>query len=99
MKTLFVVSNSPFKRRDPLFYLKLADARDSVIFIQDGIYAAKGMPTEIKEEFEKAKQRGVNFYFLEEDLIARGFEHCCDENTVDYDQFLELIENHDRVVH
>jgi len=98
MKILYIISQSPFKRRDPILYLRLAEAGDSVIFIQNGVYASRGMIGEMGEEFEEAKKRGVKFYFLKEDIEARGLSNCC-ENVVDYDGFLKLIKENEKVVH
>ncbi|RKY99334.1 MAG: sulfurtransferase complex subunit TusB [Candidatus Hydrothermota bacterium] len=95
---LYIISQSPFKRRDGILYLKLAEADDAVIFIQNGVYAKRAMPTEMKSALEDAVKRGVKVYFLKEDLEARGLSSE-GEDIIDYDGFLDLIESHSKIVH
>ncbi len=97
MGTLFIVSNSCFKRRDFGIWLRVAQQGDTVIFIQNGVYASAGMPSELRELYEDAKRRGVRFCMLKEDLEARGLKPVGD--IVDYDGFLDLIESHSKIVH
>lgn len=97
MAVLFIISKSPFKRTEPLLYLKLAKQNDAVIFIQDGVIAAQGGPEEFRKELEEASGRGVEILFLKEDLEARGLQ--TDKKVVDYDGFLNLIETKEKVVH
>ena len=96
MAVLFIISKSPFKKTEPLLYLRLTRQNDTVIFIQDGVIAALGGPNEFKKELEEAIKRGVEILFLKEDLEARGLQ--TDKKLVDYDGFLELIENKGKVM-
>jgi len=98
MGILYVISHSPFKRRDSVFHVRMAQKGDAIIFIQNGVVAAKACPPEYKKDCEEAEARGVKLYFLKEDLIARGIDFEGKE-TVDYDGFLDLIEKMDRVAH
>jgi len=87
MSTLFIVSKSPFVRKDAEFLASLAHCGDKILFIQDGVYAAQNPP---------AAASCAEFVFLREDCLARGI-NCEHLNTVDYHGFLELVENCERV--
>ncbi|MCR4434015.1 MAG: sulfurtransferase complex subunit TusB [Coprothermobacterota bacterium] len=98
MGYLFIFSVSPFKRNEIELHLKLAREGDSCIFIQNGVVACKGTPQSLKKLVEEKRSQGVSFYFLKEDLEARGIEHVWG-NLVDYDGFLDLIERHEKIIH
>ncbi len=98
MGRLFIVSTSPFKRLESRTHIYLAREGDSVIFIQNGVYVALSVPSDLKEGIEKKKKEGVKFYALREDMDARGVKEFFGE-VVDYDGFLDLIEKHDKVIH
>ena len=98
MGRLFIISTSPFKRLESKTNIYLARKGDSVIFIQNGVYVALNIPTDLKEGIEKKKAEGVEFYALKEDMEARGVKEFFGK-VVDYDGFLDLIEKHDKVIH
>jgi len=98
MAYLFIFSVSPFKRNDIELNLKLAQENDSCIFIQDGVVACKGMPEPLARLVEEKRGQGVNFYFLKEDMEARGIKHTWGD-LVDYDGFLDLIERQEIIIH
>ncbi len=88
MSTLFIVSKSPYVRKDAEFFASLAHCNDKIIFIQDGVYAVQNLPKTIS---------CAEFIFLREDCRARGID-CEGLCTVDYYGFLDLIEHCERVV-
>lgn len=98
MARLFIISTSPFKRREHNMHLYLARENDSIIFIQNGVYIACGMPEDLKSIIKEKKKQNVKFYALKEDMKARGIKKFFGE-IVDYDGFLELIEKHDKIIH
>ncbi len=98
MGRLFIISTSPFKRRESKTHVYLARKGDSVIFIQNGVYIALNMPEDLKVQIEEKKKEGVEFYALKEDMQARGVKEFFGK-VVDYDGFLDLIEKHDKVIH
>ena len=98
MANLFIISTSPFKRREHNMHLYLAKENDAVIFIQNGVYIAQGMPPDLKSIIEEKKKQKVKFYALKEDMKARGIKGFFGD-VVDYDGFLELIETYDKVIH
>ncbi len=96
MGILFIVHRSPFQRNEVKLNLEMAKEGDGVLFIQDGVLMAKAIPPHIKELVERKEKEGVKFYFLEEDLKARGID--TDGEKVTYDGFAELIFKYDKVV-
>jgi len=96
MKTLYILSHSPFQRTDYRLALELADENDAVLLIQNGVYlcgSITGCPVKIVEDAEK---RGVKFFGLKEDLDARGIKSRWP--VVDYKDAVELIFKYERTV-
>jgi sulfur relay protein TusB/DsrH len=96
-KTLFIISRSPWKSQEIKTIIKLTSSGDSVIFIQEGVYYAGALPEGVEKDIQLLTQNGVSLCFLEPDLIARGLQK--QENSVDYDGFLDLIEKHENIFH
>ena len=98
MKTLYIVSRSPFQRTNVQFPLCIADKDDAILLISNGVILCSYVPgcDCISEATASAKARGVHFYAVKEDLEARGIEPKCD--TVDYEGVIELITKYERVV-
>jgi len=97
MKTLYVVSRTPFLRKEFKTNIALADSGDAVVFIQDGVLVATRIPEDMENLIENAKNKGVKFYLLKEDLEARGLKKNWME-VVDYEGFLELLLQYERAV-
>ena len=95
--TLFIASRSPWKAREVKAITKLASSGDAVIFIQEGVYHAGTVPEEIETDMRSLRDNDVSIYFLEPDLVARGMQKR--ENSVDYDGFLDLIEEYQNIFH
>jgi tRNA 2-thiouridine synthesizing protein B len=98
MSILHTVNKSPFERNSLDSCLKFAAAGNSLLLIEDGIYAAlKGSSMEAKVA---AAQGSLKLYVLGPDLNARGFT---DDrvipgiNVVDYAGFVDLAAESDKV--
>jgi sulfur relay protein TusB/DsrH len=97
MPTLFILSHAP--HRDPLDAKTLEFVRpgDSILLIEDGVYAAGDTPTPLSPLLAGAQSAGATVYALQPDLQARGVKTTLP--VVDYVGFVDLIEAHDRSVH
>lgn len=98
MKNLYLITRSPFQRTEGVTNISISDKDDAVAFIQDGVVIAKSSPGWFKGEMEKAKERGVKFYLLKEDLEARGLELAEGFEVVNYDGLCELILSYKRII-
>ncbi len=98
MNNLYLITRSPFQRTEGATNISLSDRDDGLAFLQDGVLIAKSSPEWLKEEMEKAKERGVKFYLLKEDLEARGLESPEGFDVVDYDGFSDLILSYKRII-
>jgi len=97
MPTLFILSHAPHGDSLQDKTVSLAREGDSVLLIEDGVFAAVCAPTSLSAALEAAQQRGVEFYALEGDVAARGVKSSVP--TVDYGGFVDLIAAHERSVH
>ncbi|NNG66589.1 sulfurtransferase complex subunit TusB [Caldanaerobacter subterraneus] len=89
---LIIVKKSPSEKISE-FLLNLALPQDKVLFVQDGVIfaACKNVKNLVKE--------GVELFALKEDFIARGFDEKDSEVTlVDYDGWVEVIEQEEKVI-
>lgn len=98
MNNLYLITRSPFQRTEGITNISLSDKDDGVAFLQDGVVITKSSPEWLKGEIEKAKERGVKFYLLKEDLEARGLEPSQGFEVVNYDELCELILSYKRTV-
>ena len=98
MKNLFLVSRSPFLRNEARLDVRLAEEGDAVCCIQDGVYGAYKIPDGLQKELESAQTRGVKFFALKEDLLARGLSPSNLFIAIDYDRLIELILNYKRII-
>jgi sulfur relay protein TusB/DsrH len=96
MKTLYVISRSPFMRHECNLYFRLADESDGILFIQDGVLLASAIPEPIELVVAECRARGTRFYFCTEDLAARGIQ--TDYEKVDYDAIVQLFETYKKVI-
>lgn len=98
MSELHTVNKSPFEKSSFDSCLGYALEGSAVLLFEDGVYAAmKGTVVEAKVK----SAQGVKFYALGPDLKARGLseERLIDGvEVVDYDKFVDLAAEHDKVV-
>ena len=98
MSVLHIVNKSPYDRNSLDACLRLARTDSSILLIEDGIYAAqKNAAAAEKLQQALGKHR---IYALEPDLKARGIDSdkvLDGVSLVDYDGFVELTIEHDKL--
>ncbi len=98
-RMLHLVTRSPFMRNECRTTFRLARAGDGVVFLQDGVVAAGGLPADLWEQTERLKSEGVTFYVLKEDLDARALRlNNLGATVVNYDGLLDLFGEYDLLV-
>lgn len=98
MGNLFLVSRSPFLRKESLLAICLAGREDAVCLIQDGVYLSHTVPDDFSKEVIKARSIGVKFYVLVEDCEARAVNPDPGYLPVDYAGLAGLIINYKRII-
>lgn len=90
---LYMVNKSPLTCGSLRSMLRIAQAGDPVLLYEDGVYAAaRGAVSE--ELIQEALQRHP-VYVLKADVEARGLSRLVEGvQLVDYDGFVELVEQH-----
>lgn len=94
---LHTVNKSPFLNKTLDSCLRMSKDGSSILFIEDGVYAAlKG--TEYTATIEEA-MKDKKFYALEPDLKARGVHDRVIDGVqlVDYNGFVDLTTEHSGV--
>jgi tRNA 2-thiouridine synthesizing protein B len=88
---LHIVNKSPFERPALDACLRLAQAGSAILLIEDGVYAATGVP-EIVERFARAPA-GVKVFALSPDIEARGLQERIRPGVerVDHAGFVDLV--------
>jgi len=96
MTTLHTVSKSPFSSTAFDDCLGLAKSGSTVLLFEDGVYAAT---TGTGPAEAIANADGVSFAVLGPDVKARGVEGKIADGikVVDYDGFVDLVAEHDKV--
>jgi tRNA 2-thiouridine synthesizing protein B len=96
MAMLHTVNKSPFQSNALDACLGLAKSGSTVLLFEDGVYAAT-VGTAVADKIAKAD--GINFAVLGPDARARGIESKLAEGikVVDYDGFVELVAESDKV--
>jgi tRNA 2-thiouridine synthesizing protein B len=91
---LHTVNKSPFTQDTLRSCLRVISEEDSVVLIEDGVYAALE-DTHVSELIRDALQK-VAIYSLLPDLKARGIEDriIAGVQLIDYDDFVGLTEKH-----
>ena len=91
---LHTVNKSPFSQNTLRSCLRVVSNEDSVVLIEDGVYAALD-DSSCSELIKNALQR-VAVYSLLPDLKARGIEQRIIHGiqTIDYNDFVSLTEKH-----
>lgn len=97
MPTLFVLSHAPHSDPNESKKTAFAKSGDTVILIEDAVYAAGPNTRPLPPFIRDCLDRGIACYALEPDLVARGVETVLP--GVDYGGFVELIVEHERAVH
>lgn len=98
MSILHTVNKSPFERNALESCLKFAKDGGSVLFFEDGVYAAL-QGTAVESAVQEALGR-LSVYVLGPDLRARGFseDRIIDGvKVVDYGGFVDLAAENDKV--
>jgi len=98
MGTLHTVNKSPFQNQTLLSCLAHAKDGDTILMIEDGVYGATSGTT--VSDALAANIADVALYVLGADLAARGIDagRMADGvKSVDYEGFVDLTANHDRV--
>lgn len=70
--------------------MKYINPNDKVLLIQDGVLVLNNNKSKIIEEFKKEK---IEVFALKEDLKLRGIKNNTNAKLINYDGFVELIEN------
>jgi tRNA 2-thiouridine synthesizing protein B len=93
---LYTVNKSPLMFANLKSLLRIAPADDPILLYEDGVYAAvKGAAS---EELTRQALAQHPVYALQADLEARGLTALIEGiQVVDYDGFVELIEQHQTV--
>ena len=96
--TLHIVNQSPAKDNTYASCLRVAQAGDSILLIEDGVYAA--LATAVASAPIVAAPDRMGFYALEPDIAARGLAGRTNVavELVDYAGFVELTERHQQIV-
>ena len=97
MGLLHTVNKSPFEKNALDSCLRVAKDGSSILFIEDGVYAALDGTTHSDKVKEAMKSKKI--YALGADLNARGVQGKVMEGIelVDYAGFVNLVTEHDSV--
>lgn len=88
---LHIINKSPFQNAALESCLRYLSDNDTIILIEDGVYAA--MPDTNKSDLISSVINNNKVYALEADMAARGIDKIMDKiNTADYEKFVDLIE-------
>jgi tRNA 2-thiouridine synthesizing protein B len=90
---LYTINKSPLMFGNLKSVLRIAPADDPILLYEDGVYAAaRGTAS---EETVRQALEAHPVYALEADLEARGLVALIDGiQVIDYDGFVELVEQH-----
>lgn len=90
---LYTINKSPLMFGNLKSALRIAPADDPILLYEDGVYAAaKGAASE--DTIQQALEQHP-VYALQADIEARGLTSLVDGiQVIDYDGFVELIEQH-----
>jgi len=93
---LYTVNNSTITKNDLDSLLLISSSGSPILLYEDGVYSAVAGARNA-EKIEIALQ-SHQIYALEADLEARGIKNVIEGiHTVDYEGFVELVEQHDVV--
>lgn len=93
---LYTINKSPLMFGNLKSVLRIAPEGDPILLYEDGVYAAAGGPASGDLLAQAIARHPV--YALKADLDARGLSLIADGvQVVDYDGFVELVEQHNVV--
>lgn len=90
---LHIINKSPFDNNALDDCLRVASTDCSLLFIENGVYAALGLPD---KQQQLIAQKNINVYFLEADIDARGLREKTSADTaiVNDQGFVDLVVQH-----
>ena len=96
MKTLYIISRSPFLRKEGKLPFELADDSDGILLIQNGVLLCNATPEWMKDIVDRAVSSNVKIYACKEDVEARGISSS-KFDLLSYDEIIDLFEKYDRI--
>jgi tRNA 2-thiouridine synthesizing protein B len=93
---LHIINKSPTEKNSLDSCLRLANAGDVVLLIEDGVYAALAKAQHAEKIV--SQKDDFRFYVLGPDVAARGLSDIPlieDISVVDYEGFVDLVTEHD----
>jgi sulfur relay protein TusB/DsrH len=94
MGTLYLLTKSPWARREMSEWLPRVGEKDALLLIQDAVIALQSAPPDVARQLERM---GPRLFALEADLAARAIEGK-GAGVVDDGAALELLARFDRIV-
>jgi tRNA 2-thiouridine synthesizing protein B len=98
MPTLHTINKSPFDRNSLGSCLRVISDSDTILLIEDGVYAATAGTT--FSDAVKAAAKSHSVYVLGPDFSARGMKEdgiVEGVKVVDYEGFVDLVTENDKV--
>ncbi len=96
MSTLHTVNKSPFTHNTLTSCLRIARAGDSILLLEDGVYAATG-EHQLAHQLQQAVDAGIHVYVLLPHLQERQLALPATIEAVDYPGFVDLSTRHQRI--
>ena len=96
MSVLHVINKSPYDRNSLDSCLRLAKSGNSVLLLEDGVYAALSKAS--SAEAVSKRMDDLTFYVLGADVSARGLDDkplIDGISVVDYGGFVDLVVEHE----
>jgi len=93
---LHIINKSPFEKNALSSCMRLAPAGSSILFIEDGVYAA--LENTAHSEAIRGRMKDFTCYVLGPDVAARGLNGATmidGIKVVDYEGFVDLVVEHD----
>ncbi len=86
--TLHIITRSDSQSQSINHCLSFVSENDTLLFIEDGTYCILNNALS-----KKIRSKGIQCYYLEADMAARGLPSGDDIQTIDYNGFVTLTEN------
>jgi len=93
---LHIINKSPFERNALDSCLRLANTGSSILFIEDGVYAALANTAHAAKISSRMEE--ISFFVLDPDIAARGLKDLSlieGVASVDYEGFVDLVAERD----
>lgn len=97
MSTLHTVNKSPFTHNALTSCLRIARSGDSLLLLEDGVYAASGGNHQHARQLQAAIGTGIRVHVLSPDAQARQITLAENLDVVDYAGFVKLTTHHQRI--